>query len=57
MDPIDFESRFTVFDFTFFINRLIEELNEEAEQKEKQGDDKLIKILRVLKHTLNQYDL
>lgn len=55
LDPLAFESRYTVFDFQFFINNLMEELNEEAQNNEQ--DNKLIKVLRVLKNMLNKIEL
>jgi len=57
MDPFAFESRFTVFDFTFFINNLVDELNEEAREREKNDGDKLLKILRIMKNMLNRIEI
>lgn len=57
MDPFAFESRFTVFDFTFFINNLVDELNEEAKEREKNDGDKLLKILRIMKNMLNRIEI
>ena len=57
LDPIDFESRYTVFDFTFFINRIVEEIHAENKEREKSDSDELIKLLRLVKYKLNKYDL
>lgn len=57
LDPLAFESRYTVFDFTFFVNRLVEEIHEENKAKEKTDSDELIKLLRLVKYKLNKYDL
>ena len=57
IDPLGFESRYTVFDFQFFINNLIEEINEEEKEKERNSENKLIKVLRILKNMLNKIEL
>lgn len=57
IDPFDFERRFTVFDFTFFINQLVDELNEENKDREKNDGDKLLKILRIMKNMLNRIEI
>jgi hypothetical protein len=59
MDPLLYEARSTVFDFMFFINNLIEEINAENKEREKnnRSNDRLVKLLRAMKYTLNNYDL
>lgn len=56
LDPIAFESKYTVFDFTFFINRIVDEIHAENKDKEKYENDELIKLLRIMKYKLNKYD-
>lgn len=57
IDPLEFESRYTVFDYSFFTNRLIEGIKEENKEKENTSEDKIIKMLRYMKYTLNKYDI
>lgn len=57
IDPIAFESNYTVFDFTFFIDNLMLEIKEEIKEKEKNGENKLIRLLRIMKGFLNKYEI
>jgi len=56
LDPIAFEARYTVFDYQFFINSLVDEIEEERKEREKNDGDKFIKLLRILKNMLNRYE-
>lgn len=57
LDPLAFESRYTVFDYKFFIDRIVDEIIEENKDNEKNGGDKLIKVLKVMKSMLNKIEI
>lgn len=57
MNPWQIESAMTVFDFVFFVNNLCDELIAENKEKEKNGNDRLTRMLRAMKNVLNGYDI